>query len=370
MSTAPPRVLLGCDWFVRYAAGLAAGLADNGAAVTLLTRTHDGEFGAVAGAMRAHVAGRLGAGVPHLRLPGRVRDPRGLIDLARVLRAVGRLAPDVVHLQDSVVNDPRLLMAARARRGRYALTVHDLERHPGDPAMSRARLIAWRACIQGAGLIFVHAEPLRERLLTEHRPRAAVVVVPHGVDVPLVRPLPAQPALLLFGRMSGYKGLDTLLDAMPLVWERLPEARLTVAGDGAIAPRPELGDPRVTVRNEFVPDAELPELFAAATCVVLPYREASQSGVAADAKRFGRALVVTGVGGLADAARDGAARVVPPADPRALAEAVLDVLRTPGLAERMGRAAAASGRGGSSWSHVGALTLDAYRRHLAVPARR
>jgi glycosyltransferase involved in cell wall biosynthesis len=196
------------------------------------------------------------------------------------------------------------------------------------------------------------------------------VVVPHGVDVPLVRPLPRQPSLLLFGRMSRYKGLDTLLDAMPLVWERVPEARLVVAGGGEIAPRPELADPRVTVRNEFVPDAELPELFAAATCVVLPYRAASQSGVAADAKRFGRPLVVTDVGGLADAARDGAALVVPPADPRALAKAVVDVLRTPGLAERMGQAAAASGRGGSSWSHVGGLTLDAYRRHLGVPARR
>jgi glycosyltransferase involved in cell wall biosynthesis len=166
--------------------------------------------------------------------------------------------------------------------------------------------------------------------------------------------------------MSSYKGLDTLLDALPLVWRRLPEARLTIAGDGEIGDRPELTDPRVVVRNEFVPDAEVPALFAGATCVVLPYREASQSAVAADAKRFGRALVVTDVGGLPDAARDGAARVVAPGDPGALADALLEVLCTPGLAERMGHAAAAAGRGGSSWSRVGALTLDAYRRHLGA----
>lgn len=370
MSTASPRVLLGCDWFVRYAAGLASGLAGNGARVALLTRAHDAEFGSVPGAMRSYVAEHVGADAPHLRLPGRVRDPRALAEVARLRRAVGRLAPDVVHLQDSVVNDPRLLVAARARPARYALTVHDLERHPGDPALGRGRQLAWRACIRGAGLVFVHAEALRERLLAEHRPHAPVVVVPHGVEVPRVQPLPAQPSLLLFGRMSSYKGLDTLLDAMPLIWGRLPEARLTVAGQGRIEDRPELADPRVAVRNEFVPDAELPALFAGATCVVLPYREASQSGVVAAAQRFGRALVVTDVGGLANAARDGAARVVPPADPRALADAVVEVLSTPGLAERMGQAAAAAGRGGSSWSRVGALTLDAYRRHLGGRARR
>jgi glycosyltransferase involved in cell wall biosynthesis len=369
MSSAP-RVLLGCDWFVRYSAGLASGLAAGGAGVTLLTRTHDGEFGSVPGAMRAHVADRLGPEAPHLRLPGRVRDPRALVEVARVRRAVARLAPDVVHLQDSVVNDPRLLVAARARRGRYALTVHDLERHPGDPALGRGRQVAWRACIGGAGLLFVHAEPLCERLLAEHRPRAPVVVVPLGVEAPRVHALPAHPALLLFGRMSSYKGLDTLLDAMPLIWARAPGARLTIAGEGEIEHRPELADPRVAVRNEFVPDAELPGLFAGATLVVLPYHEASQSAVVATAKRFGRGLVVTDVGGLADAARDGAARVVPPADPRALADAVLEVLCTPGLAERMGHAAAASGHGGSSWSRVGALTLDAYRRHLGRRARR
>jgi glycosyltransferase involved in cell wall biosynthesis len=159
-----------------------------------------------------------------------------------------------------------------------------------------------------------------------------------------------------------------LLDAMPLVWHGVPGARLTIAGAGAIAPHPVLGDPRVDVRNAYVPDADLPRLFAGATCVVLPYREASQSAVAATAKRFGRGLVVTDVGGLADAADDGAARVVAPEDPAALAGAVLEVLDSRGLAEAMSRAAAAAALGGSSWSHVAALTLDAYRRHLGAGA--
>jgi glycosyltransferase involved in cell wall biosynthesis len=364
-----PSVLLACDWFVRYTAGLAGGLVEHGADVMLLTRSHDGEFGSVPGAMREHVAAGLGPGVPHLRLDGRVRDPAALMELARLRRLAGRFAPAVVHVQDSLLNDPRLLVAAGARPRRYALTVHDLERHPGDPGLNLAQRGLWRGLIRGAGLIFVHAEALRDRLLAEHRPRAPVVVVPHGSDTASVAPLPARPSLLLFGRISFYKGLTTLLEAMPLVWAQAPETRLTIAGKGPIEPHPVLADERVQLRNEFVPDAEVPALFEAATCVVLPYREASQSGVAAQAKRHGRAIVLTDVGGLSSVAADGSALLVAPEDPRALAAGLLHVLRTPGLAERMGRAGADAVGAELSWARVGEATLEAYERHLLAPRR-
>lgn len=356
------RVVLACDWHVRYTVGLASGLRATGAHPVLVTRSHDREFGSVSGAMRAYVVETLGHDVPHLRLGGRVREPRPALELARIRRAVHRLSPDVVHLQDSLVNDPRLLVAAGARPGRYALTLHDLARHPGDrPANARQRAL-WRALVRAAGLIFVHGEGVRERLIAEQRPRATVVVVPHGSGAPRAEPLPERPSLLLFGRLSYYKGVDTLLDAMPLVWEQAPEVGLTIAGEGEVAPHPALSDERVAVAAGHVSDARVPELFAAATGVVLPYREASQSGVAALAKRHGRGLIVTDVGALAEAARDGSARVVPPEDPRALARAILELVQSPGEAQRMSRAAIAAVRDELSWERVAASTLEAYRQ--------
>jgi glycosyltransferase involved in cell wall biosynthesis len=366
------RVLLACDWFVRYTVGLAGGLAAHGSPVALLTRAHDGEFGSTAGAMRAYVGAELGPAVTHLQLGGRVRDPRAAADLLRVAGRARRFAPRVVHVQDSVASDPRLLVAAGLRPGRYALTIHDIDRHPGDPAVRRRQQALGRALVRGAGLIFVHADALRDQLVERHRPRGAVVVIPHGSDdpPPAPAPLPPRPSLLLFGRVSRYKGADTLLDALPLVWEHAPETTLTIAGKGRLQPHPTLADPRVIVRNEYVPDADVPALFAAATCVVLPYREASQSGVAAQAKRYGRALVVTAVGGLTAVAGRGEALIVPPEDPRALADALLEVVRTPGLGERMGHAAAAAVRDELSWSRVAERTLDAYERHLLAPTVR
>jgi glycosyltransferase involved in cell wall biosynthesis len=365
----PPSVLLVCEWYLRYTVGLATGLVDRGADVALMTRGHSGEFGADPAAMRDFVTGALGPGVPHVRIGGRVRDPRAVAAVLRARRTARRLAPDVVHVQDSLINDPRLFAAADARRRRYAITVHDVDVHPGDPRMNVRKRRLFDALIRNAGLVFVHAEALREQVIARHAPAGAVVVVPHGSEAPERLPLPEWPSLLLFGRMSAYKGVDTLLDAMPLIWRRAPATRLTIAGKGRIAPHPALADERVTVRNEYVPDDDVPGLFGAATCVVLPYREASQSGVAALARRYGRGVVATAVGGLPDMARDGAALLVPPEDPAALAHAIGEIVHSPELASRMSREAAEAVRTSLAWPRVAELTLDAYERHLMPRAR-
>ena len=361
---APRRILMASDFLVKYTAGLARGVAESGAAVTLLTRDHDLEFGGTRGAMRAYVGSRLGRKAEHLELAGRIRDPASLMSLSRTRKLVRRFDADVIHLQDAILTDPRLIVAARARPGRFALTVHDPTRHPGGNR-PRARFeLVRKALIRSAGLIFVHAEALREELIERHHTRTPIVVVPHGVDEPSVKPLPVTPSLLFFGRIMSYKGLDTLLDAMPAVWDSNPDVRLTVAGEGSVPHHSLLSDDRVSVLNSHVPEEEVAGLYERSTCVVLPYRQASQSGVGSLARTYGRAMVVTEVGGLPDLVQGGAGRSVPPEDPRALAAAIWEVLGTRGLAERMGRAGAASAREGASWTHVGRRTLDAYRCHL------
>jgi glycosyltransferase involved in cell wall biosynthesis len=358
----PLRVLLACDFFVRYSAGLAGGLEREGAAVTLLTRDHDLEFGGRPGASERFVQ-RLAPGVDHRRLEGRVRSPRGLAGARRMRRSIGLLDPDVVHVQEGIVNDVRLLFAAGARRGRYALTFHDPSPHPGD-GVTRRDILANRALLRAAGLIFVHGERLREELIANARPRAPIVVVPHGVDAGDRRPLPERPSILFFGRMSPYKGLDVLLDALPRVWGKAPDATLTIAGAGDVEDHPALADPRVELRREHVPDGELPGLFGAATCVALPYRQASQSGVGSLAKLYGRPMVVTDAGGLPELVGDGSGLVVPAEDRERLADALLEVLLDAALARRLGEAGRATAESGADWESVAELTLDAYRRHL------
>lgn len=361
-----PRVLLACDFFVRYSSRLAAGMSHAGAEPILLTRDHDLEFGGTSGAAAEFVAAATGASVEHVTIPGRVRSPVAFGATRRIRRDLHRRSPDVVHIQQSITNDPRLLLAAGIRRGRFAMTFHDPSPHPGDDVPRRHVLANW-ALARAAGLLFVHGEALRDELARAIRPRAPIVVVPHGVDpADRVAPLPERPAVLFFGRMSHYKGLDILLDAMERVWRQLPEATLTVAGDGPIEPHPALGDPRVEVRAGHVPDADVPALIAGAGCVALPYRQASQSGVGSLVKRHGRPVVATDVGGLPELVADGSGLLVPSGDAERLAEAIVRVLSDRALAERLGAAGASTAEQGADWDTVAKVTLDAYRRHLGV----
>jgi alpha-maltose-1-phosphate synthase len=359
------RVLLACDFHRHYAAMLAAGLDRAGAEVTLLSRDHDLEFGNRPGAATEFVRATVGPDVAVRLIGGRVRAPGGWSQAVRLRRELRELGPDAIHVQESTGNDIRLLFAADARRGRFALTVHDPVRHPGD---SESRRLAWlnERLVRDAALIFVHAEALREELMAVAAPRAPIVVVPHGVDPGVATPLPERPSILFFGRISRYKGLDVLLDAMAAVWEAIPEATLTIAGEGAIEPHPALADPRVTVRAGHVPDAEVATLFEQAGCVALPYRQASQSGVGSRVKPFARPLVVTDVGGLPELVSDGSGLVVPPESPGELAAALVSVLGDRALAERLAAAGGATAEREGSWDVVAARTLAAYREHLGV----
>ncbi len=133
--------------------------------------------------------------------------------------------------------------------------------------------------------------------------------------------------LLFFGFVRPYKGLDVLFQALA----RLPSGkdyRLSVVGEiwkggddyRAMAARLGIAD-RVEFVSRYVSDREAAEYFQRADAVVLPYRNATGSGVVPVAYHYGKPVVVTRVGGLPDVVRAGETGfIVEPDDPRALAD--------------------------------------------------
>lgn len=366
---ASPRVLLAFDYFARYTAGLARGMRSNGWSPALAYRQHDHAFGGEAGALDHHLRRALGEEIPRFVVPGRVRDVSALPPAIRASRAIRRWHPDVVHAQYCIPNDPRLGVVLPLRRGAFALTVHDVTTHPGDPRPARHKYLHGRWLIRHAGVIFVHAESLHERLVREFETGAPIVVVPHGTESAELGPLPEQPSLLFFGRLSEYKGLNVLLDALPAVWLSRPDVTLTVAGAGDLATHPVLDDPRVTVVHRHVDDEEVPELFRAASLIVLPYIEASQSGVGSLAKGYGRPLVASAIGGLPELLSDGSGALVEPGSPRELAKQIVALVEDRKLLERHAAAGLRSAEAGSGWTGVAAATIAAYERHLPLENR-
>ena len=134
--------------------------------------------------------------------------------------------------------------------------------------------------------------------------------------------------------MRPYKGLEYLLEAMPKVLTEI-DAHLLVVGE-FWAPESlyasyidDLGlSEHVTIVNRYIPNEEVAAFFSAADVVVLPYTEATQSGVAQIAYGLEKPVITTSVGGLAEVVKHGeTGLLVPPGDSEALAETVVSFFR-------------------------------------------
>jgi glycosyltransferase involved in cell wall biosynthesis len=113
--------------------------------------------------------------------------------------------------------------------------------------------------------------------------------------------------LLFFGRIRAYKGLDLLRDAFRELRSVRSDLTLRVVGEGDVeACAPGISStPGVTVENRWVAEREIPSLLASADAVILPYKEASQSGIAPQALAMGIPVIATPVGGLPEQVRAG-----------------------------------------------------------------
>ncbi|MBI1797150.1 MAG: glycosyltransferase [Candidatus Eisenbacteria bacterium] len=170
---------------------------------------------------------------------------------------------------------------------------------------------------------------------------------------------------LFFGYVRHYKGLDTLLDAWPMVRARRP-ATLVVAGEfyeDAAPYRARVdaansgGAGAVRLLDRYIGDDEVEALFKAADVVVLPYRSATQSGVTHVAYALGVPVITTDVGGLAETVRPGETGLVaPPENPAALAEAIVRFFAD-GMAPRL-RAGVAALHQAHSWDVLADTVIE------------
>lgn len=109
-----------------------------------------------------------------------------------------------------------------------------------------------------------------------------------------------QKYILFFGSIASHKGLDYLFEAMEMVHHQHPDCKLVVAGRGDFYfdITPYLSKEYFDIRNRFIPVEELADLIRSCQFVVVPYIDATQSGVIMSAFAFNKPCVVTNVGAL------------------------------------------------------------------------
>ena len=136
--------------------------------------------------------------------------------------------------------------------------------------------------------------------------------------------------ILFWGRISPYKGIEYLLEAMEAIHKQMPNVRLVIAGGGRLYfdYSPYKSRDYIKLINRYITMEELGELLSSATVVVCPYTDATQSGVVMSAFTYQKPVVGTNVGGLPEMIDNGiTGLLVPPKDSEALAESLISLLK-------------------------------------------
>ena len=251
-----------------------------------------------------------------------------------LMRRIRLLAPDVAICAMPGPLDLVMAWALHRLRIKIVVTVHDADLHPGDGFPMQMAL--QRRLIRRADALIALTGHVASRLMQQEA-ASGKALLKASLPPFVFGPRPAAPLshggpmrLLCFGRLLPYKGLD-LLEAALRGMRDVPPYEVRIVGQGptsrtltALAALPG-----VEVENRWVPEDEVGSLIAWADAVVLPYREASQSGVAAVAIAAGRWVVATRVGGLAEQFRDEPLALLCEPQPDSIREGLRRLLSTP-----------------------------------------
>jgi len=289
-------------------------------------------------------------------------------------RWVRDFVPDIVHVQEHPTRSTGLL--ARWLNGAVPLitTVHDPNPHSGNDARAARTYERYNHGLRrrSDGLI-VHGHSLIDDLAAAGVQRLRIAAIPHGVlyfgrhgevAAPDAKPDPRR--LIFFGRMQAYKGLDTLLAAHAIWREWGTDIGLTIAGKGPELARyrSALSAPGIDLHAGHISQVRLEAMVRGCAAAILPYHDATQSGVVASAFGAERPVIVTDVGELA-AATGAGGLVVPPRDPLALAEAGRRIVEEAGLLARLEAGVKDRVEGELSWADIAGRTEEFYRATIA-----
>ncbi|RMF02566.1 MAG: glycosyltransferase family 1 protein [Chloroflexi bacterium] len=200
---------------------------------------------------------------------------------------------------------------------------------------------------------YIALTPFEKEFLTGRGlPAERIAIIGGGVtpppdDAPLPETMrtglglsPDAPLILALGRQNRRKRFELLLEAMPAVWQKFPEAKLVLAGaaDESTPVLRQFGDARVVVQND-VPEAEKHGLLSACDVLVLPSTEESFGIVFAEAWWHGKPVIGARVGAVESLIDEGEDGLLFEYDnPHSLAQAISDLLAKPEQRKKMGQA--------------------------------
>lgn len=272
--------------FADYTNQLANTLSENGAEVFLLLDDRDLEDYVDPADSSKCVKKRL-------YHQGSLYSPKNIFLVFGIMKQLLVFNPDIIHFQAFQPWFLLILPWLKLKGHHIVATYHDVANHLGESRSLEKKLPA-SLMTKYLERIFVHGWSLKELLATRY-PSNHICVIPIGEhNVAALKKYAVglkeeRNSVLYFGRIYQYKGLDYLIRAEPLITRETPDTKIVIAGRGdnfekyrELMVNPE----NFVVHNHFIGSKQAAELFAKCSLVVLPYVDASQSGVVPVAYAF------------------------------------------------------------------------------------
>lgn len=337
---------------------------------------------------------------PHVGLFKKVA--RILSYYAKLIRYAATAKPKIFHIlwNNKFLHFDRTLLTYyyKLLGKKVVLTVHNVNTEKRDNKDTAFNRFTLRIQYRLADHLFVHTEKMKQELIDEFGVQAErISVIPLGINnfAPQTNLTPTEAkqrlsirpdekAILFFGRITPYKGLEILVEAFQKGLPPGDNYRLMIAGRPEETTEASYWIPirealcegvqkgRVLLRAEHIPDAETELYFKAADVLVLPYRDIYQSGILFLGYSFGLPALAADVGSLKDEMIEGRTGFLfKPEDPAHLANIIEKYFASDLYRDLNGhrREIQDYARQGHDWNIVGQDSVAVYDGLLKKPAQ-
>lgn len=279
---------------------------------------------------------------------------------------------DVIHFSGTNGVLPILIFLLRNKK--LIFTIHDIHSHSGEKTRLNFSDKMNKYIIKSKYALIVQNladyEYLKKTYLNKMN---KIKFIPFGVldiyrEIKGINEEKTQSDILLFGRISPYKGIEYLVSALEKLKGSGIHLKTVIAGKGGVyfdtSNFDELG---IELINKHVSNEELVSLISRTKIVICPYTDATQSGVVMTAFALHKPVIASAVGSFPEVIKDGITGfLVPPKDPDALASKIALLISDMSLLKKMGdNIQIAANTGEYSWQQITQKMQNLYFNMLA-----
>lgn len=246
------------------------------------------------------------------------------------LKMLRIIKPNVIHFDTITLRSlfilPFILFLKKV------ITVHDPIAHIGETSW-KTRLTKSIFFKLADHFIFYSNYAKRQfeyHYLNSTQPKSTIQFQPFTFNQQFIHTDRTPSCILFFGRISYYKGIDILLDAIPEILKLYPNQFFVIAGrsDGYNLDNHYFNKFKhnILLLNRYINSSEAVQLIQKSKFLVCPYRDASQSGVLMTARAIGKPVIATNVGAFSEYIEDGVNGLIAEPSKESIVEKILYLL--------------------------------------------